>query len=63
MLTDMIRKRFFSALLKGLRLPASTIDPGRLFQSHTIRIGKEYLYGLHFAGLTYSLYGRWLEGV
>ena len=26
----MIRKRFFSALLKRLRLPASTIDPGRL---------------------------------
>ena len=51
------RKRF-SALLKRLRLPASTIDPGRLFQSHTIRIGKEYLYGfIHFAGLTYSLYG------
>ena len=33
-----------------------------LFQSRTIRIGKEYLYGLHFAGLTYSLYG-WLARV
>ena len=49
----------------GFRLPASTIDPGRLiFQSCTIRIGKGiYLYGLHFAGLTYSrLYG-WLAWV
>ena len=63
MLTDMIRKRFFSALLKRLRLPASTTDAGRLFQSRTIRIGKEYLYGLHFAGLTYSLYDGWLERV
>ena len=46
----LIRKRL-SALLKWLRLPASTIDPGRLFQSHTIRKGKEHLLGLHFAGL------------
>ena len=49
----------------GFRLPASTIDPGRLiFQSCTIRIGKGlYLYGLNFAGLTYSsLYG-WLAWV
>ena len=38
------------------------IDPG-LFQSRTIRIGKEYLYGFrHFAGLTYSLHG-WLARV
>ena len=36
--------------------------PCRLFQPCTIRIGKEYLYGLHFAGLTYSLYG-WLARV
>ena len=48
--------------LKRLRLQASAKDPGRLFQSRTIRIGKEYLYGLHFAGLTYSLYG-WLARV
>ena len=38
------------------------VDPGRLFQSRTIRIVKEYLYGLHFAGFTYSLYG-WLARV
>ena len=56
-----LRKRF-SALLKLLRFPASTIDPGRLLQPSTIRIAKEYLYGLHFAGLTYSLYG-WLAQV
>ena len=51
-----------SALLKRLRLLASKIDPGRLFESRTIRIGKEYLYVLHFAGLTYSLFG-WLGRV
>ena len=59
-----LRKRF-SALLKLLRFLASTIDPGRLLQPSTIRIAKEYLsclYGLHFAGLTYSLYG-WLARV
>ena len=56
-----LRKRF-SALLKLLRFPASTIDPGRLLQPSTIRIAKEYLYRLHFAGLTYSLYG-WLARV
>ena len=41
--------------LKTVQAPTSTIDPGRLFQSRTIRIEKEYLYGFHFAGLTYSL--------
>ena len=49
----------------GFRLPASTIDPGRLiFQSCMIRIGKGiYSYELNFAGLTYSsLYG-WLAWV
>ena len=56
-----LRKRF-SALLKLLRFPASTIDPGRPLQPSTIRIAKEYLYGLHLAGLTYSLYG-WLARV
>ena len=37
--------------LKWIRSPASTLDPGRLFQSRTIRMGKEYLYVLPFAGL------------
>ena len=49
----------------GFRLPASTIDPGRLiFQSCMIRIGQGiYLYGLNFAGLTYSSLCGWLAWV
>ena len=43
------RKRF-RALLKRLKLPAWTTEPGRLFQCRMIQIEKEYLYGVHFAG-------------
>ena len=45
-------------VIQWLRLPASTVDLGRLFQSRTIQIGR----GFHFAGLTYSLHG-WLARV
>ena len=45
-------------VIKWLRLPASTIDLGRLFQSRMIQIGS----GFHFAGLTYTLHG-WLAQV
>ena len=41
----------FSALLIRFPEPHQYIDPGRLFQSRTIRMEKEYLYGLPFAGL------------
>ena len=42
-LMDIYRERF-RALLKRFRLQASTTDPGRLFLSHMIRVGKKYIF-------------------
>ena len=55
-------KEALQRTLKTAQVPSLYNRSYRLLQPSTIRIAKEYLYGLHFAGLTYSLYG-WLARV
>ena len=51
-------KTVFGHLKGSLKMtPASTTEPGTLFQCRIIQIGKKYLYGLHLAGIKIKLIG------